>query len=661
MALAMGMVLLGLALIIAPWTLAGVSWVSQIILAVVGAAVLIVSGVLIVIAKLYQRTSANQGFVRTGMGGRRVVLDGGAIVIPVVHRVVPVSLETMKLEVERAGEDALITRDNLRCDIRAEFYIKVQAAQDDILNASRSLGDRSINAAAVRELVFEKLVSALRSVAATRELAQLHAERDDFANAVSQLVREDLKSNGLTLESVTISRLDQTSTDRLNEKNVFDAQGLRKIAEITQKARVERNLYERDAEREIVDKNVDTRKQVLDLEKDQAEAEAVQASAVAIIRAERQQEAETYGIEQRRLVETKQIDKERQVQQAEVERDLRVNIASVQAQKDIIAQEQEQQTADILRNQAIQAADVDRERVVEVTKREQQIAVAEAEQRRAAAQEEQLTAEAERERAAQEVITVEQVAGADRQKQVQVISAEQQAEQEKIREQMEADIEAYTKAKLAQGEQEAALRLAEAIRARAEAERDAATMTATGEEAKQMVPVNVKREEVNVDSARVHDVDAARVEVLRNELGAKADYEKISVELEKILAEIAARKDVGVAFAQSFGTAFSQADISLYGQPEMLGTAMRSFARAAGIGAFMDGMKETLPEGTVEAGVTALAAAFPQLREALQAMTAKEEGDGEAAEAEPDELAEVEAEASEDGKAPAPETKPASE
>jgi len=626
MALAVGMVMLGLALIILPWGgVEGLSTVSQIILTVLGAGVLIVSGVLIIIAKLYQRTSANEAFVRTGMGGRRVVLDGGAIVIPVVHKVVPVSLETMKLEVERAGEDALITRDNLRCDIRAEFYIKVQAAGDDILNASRSLGDRSINAEAVRELVFEKLVSALRSVAATRELAQLHAERDDFASAVSELVREDLKSNGLTLESVTISRLDQTDTVRLNEKNVFDAQGLRKIAEITQKARVERNLYERDAEREIVNKNVATRKQVLDLEKDQAEAEATQASEVAKIRSVRQQEAESYEIEQRRMVETTQIDKERQVQEAEVERDLQVNIAKVEAQKDIITQEQQQQTADILRNQTVQTADVERERTVEVARRERQVAIAQAEQRRAAAEQEQLVAEAQREQAQQEVFTVEEVAKADREKRVQVITAEQQAQQEKIREQMEADIEAYTKAKLAEGEQLAAQRMAEAIRVKAEAERDAATMTASGEQAKQMVPVNVKREEVSVDSARVHDVDAARVEVLRNELGAKAEYEQISVELEKILAEIAARKDIGVSFAQAFGHAFNNANLTLYGEPSMLGTAMNSFAKAAGVGAFMDGMKETLPEGALEAGAAALGAAFPQLKEALLATARRAE------------------------------------
>lgn len=627
MAMAIGMVLVGLALVIGPFLVPGMGALEQLVLVVLGALVLIVSSVLVIIAKLYQRTSANEAFVRTGMGGRKVVLDGGTVVIPVVHRIVPVSLETMKLEVERQGEDALITKDNLRCDIRAEFYIKVQAAGDDILNASRSLGGRSINAVAVRDLVFEKLVSALRSVAATRELAQLHAERDDFANAVSNLVREDLKSNGLTLESVTISRFDQTSTERLNERNVFDAQGLRKIAEITQRARVERNMYERDAEREITNKDVDTRKLVLDLEKAQAEAEATQGAEVAKIRAERAQEAETYAIEQRRLVETAEISKDRQVQQAGVERDLRVNVAQVDAAKTIIANQQEQQTADIKRNEAIQTADVLRQRAVEVAKREQLVAIAEAEQRRALAEQQQLVAEAEREQAAQEVVTVEEVARADREKRVQVINAEQQAEQVKIKQQMEADIEAYKNAKIAEGEQIAAQRLAEAVRVRAEADRDAATLTAAGEQAKQMVPVNVTREQVSVDAARVQDVEAARVQVLRNELSAKAEYEQISVELEKALAEINARKDVGVAFAHSFGEAFSTADLNLYGDPAMLGNALSSFSKAAGIGAFMDGLGATTPPGTVQAGAAALQAIFPQLQEVMSRMATAQEDD----------------------------------
>src|SRR5204863_9082069 len=172
-------------------------------------------------------------------------------------------------------------KDNLRVDLSAEFYIKVQANRDDILQAARSLGARNVQADAVSELVQEKLVSALRTVAATKDLVELHAKRDEFASAVQQIVIHDLSHNGLTLESVTISSLDQTDPTQLQEPNVFDAQGLRKIAEITQRARVERNEIERESEQAVVAKNVVTRKKVLDMERDQAEFEAEQKMKVA--------------------------------------------------------------------------------------------------------------------------------------------------------------------------------------------------------------------------------------------------------------------------------------------------------------------------------------------------------------------------------------------
>jgi len=124
-------------------------------------------------------------------------------------------------------------------------------------------------------LVFEKLVSALRSVAATNDLVEIHAQRDEFASAEQTLVTSDLEQNGLALESVTISRFDQTDQGLLSDNNIFDAQGKRKITEITQSALVERNRIEREALREITMKNVQPRKETLELERDQAQAEAV--------------------------------------------------------------------------------------------------------------------------------------------------------------------------------------------------------------------------------------------------------------------------------------------------------------------------------------------------------------------------------------------------
>ena len=211
--------------------------VSQFLMVAAGGLIILITGILTAITKLYRKTTAHEAFVRTGMGKARVVLDGGAFVVPIIHRVVPVSLETMRLDVSRRGEDALITGDNLRVDIAAEFFIKVQPVAEDILNAARSLGEKSVSEENIRELVMEKLISALRTVAATKSLIELHTKRDEFASAVQQIVTQDLQENGLTLESVTISSLDQTPLEYLKDDNIFDAQGKRRITEVTQETR----------------------------------------------------------------------------------------------------------------------------------------------------------------------------------------------------------------------------------------------------------------------------------------------------------------------------------------------------------------------------------------------------------------------------------------
>ncbi|HJV33218.1 MAG TPA: SPFH domain-containing protein, partial [Patescibacteria group bacterium] len=179
------------------------------VMVISGIALAIVSGVLMIVAKLYQKTRANEALVRTGMGGMKVIKDGGSIVIPVVHQLVRVPLESIRLEMERKGADGLITGDKLRADIKAEFFVRVMAIDDDIMNASRSLGDKLQNAAQVRSLVEDKLVSALRNAAAKKSLEELNSNRDGFMEEVVKIVTGDLKHNGLTLESVTISKLDQ--------------------------------------------------------------------------------------------------------------------------------------------------------------------------------------------------------------------------------------------------------------------------------------------------------------------------------------------------------------------------------------------------------------------------------------------------------------------
>jgi len=568
--------IIGAALAIGPWFAPMLSDIAQLGLFGFGCAVLIVVSVLAVITKLYRKASANMAFVRTGMGGARVIRDGGTIVVPVVHQIIPVSLETMRLNVERRGPHALITRDNLRVDLSAEFYIKVQANSDDILQAARSLGGRNVQPQAVSELVQEKLVSALRTVAATKDLVELHAKRDEFASAVQQIVTHDLSTNGLTLESVTISALDQTDPAQLQERNVFDAQGLRKIAEITQRARVERNEIERGAEQQVVAQNVQTRKKVLDMERDQAEFEAEQRTKVANVRAAREREVAEFKLAQDEAVSRRDIEKMKNIETTEVERLLAVEQAQIAKNVALVERQREQETATIMKKQA-----------VEVAERSKEVAVAEKERERASAQAEMLAAEAERERAKQNVMTVTVSAEAQREAEKKLIAAKQVITESKIREETAADVLAYTAVKTAEGDRKAADLHYEAKLRLAQGDSESAIRRAEGERAIKMVDVTVDRERVGVEQVRV--------EVERQSLSNKQEFEDAALKFELEKKRIDAEREVRIEAAKAMGNMLGKANMQIFGDPETMSRMSHNFMRAASLGLAAEGLLTNLP------------------------------------------------------------------
>jgi uncharacterized membrane protein YqiK len=570
---------LGAAMAIVPWTglVPQLPQTGGYVLTATGAGLLVVVAFITIFTRFYRKTSASMAYVRTGGKGPKVILDDGAIVIPMIHNLTAVSLETMRLNVERRGPHALITKDNLRVDLSAEFYIKVQPSREDIQQAARSLGGRSVQPDAVAELVEDKLVSALRTVAATKELVELHAKRDEFASAVQEIVTHDLATNGLTLESVTISSLDQTDPSALQERNVFDAQGLRKIAEITQKARVERNQIEMEAQRQVVAKNVETKKKVLDMERDQAEFEADQRSKVANVRAAREREVAEFKLSQDEAVARRDIEKQKQIETAEVERTLAVEQAQVARKIAMIAKNREQETSEIIKKQA-----------VEVAERAKEVAVAEKEQERAAAQASALTAEAERESAKQRVMTVTVTAEAEREAAKKLIAAQQVINEKKIRDQTEADVMAYTQIKQADAEREAADMRFQAKLKLADGDAQAAGKRADGERAIKMVDVTVERERVSVEQARV--------EVERQSLSNKQEFEDAALKFELEKFRINAEREIRIAAAQAMSNMFARANMQIFGDPDTMAKMSMQFMRAASVGAAADGLFKTLPD-----------------------------------------------------------------
>ncbi len=565
-----------------------IGFISSLLLMGFGAILFLFGITIAVITKLYRKTTANEAFVRTGMGKAKVVLDGGSLVIPIIHRVVPVSLETMRLNVVRRGEEALITGDNLRVDIAAEFYIKVQPEMNDILNAARSLGERSVSEDSIRELVMEKLISALRTVAATKTLVELHTKRDEFASAVQQIVTQDLQENGLTLESVTISSLDQTAVDFLKDDNIFDAQGKRRITEITQVQLVQRNEIERNAERDIKTKDVDTRKQILDLEKDREFAEATQARDVANVQAERKRETQEFAIQQNQEVELAAVAKELAVQDAGISRDRDLAVATAK-------REEAERLAQIERDKAQQEADVAREQSVEVARRQAEVAVADEETRRAEAQAETRAAEAKRQEETERIETVKITAEAGRRAEQKMITEKQQVDIKQYEDQVEADVKAYTAVKVAEGELTASDKRKQAMLTLAEGESESAKRIAEGERAKEMVPVQIEREKVSVE--------ADRVEVRRQDLENQEKFSEAALQFELKKEQIAANKDVQVEMAKAIATMLQSADMHLFGDPSTVATMTQQFLRSVGWGLTVEGLVDSTPTDVREAAM----------------------------------------------------------
>ncbi|MHC5080517.1 MAG: flotillin family protein, partial [Planctomycetota bacterium] len=411
----------------------------------------------------YKKAKADEAFVRTGMGGAKVFADAGGFIVPLVHEIKWISLETMRLEVERKSKDALITNDKFRVDVKVEFYIRVPARSDQILTAARSLGEKSLSADSVKELVEAKLVGALRSVAATKNMIELHEDRDGFADEVQKALMNDLPQNGLNLESVSIVFLDQTDKDVLDPKNVFDAEGLKLITDATERARKEKNEIARRAEVAIKEQDVRAVKEKLELERDQEYAAAAQYKEVETYRAEREAETMKFKIEQEQSVREREISKERAISEAEILKEQQIKEADISREQRVREADIAKETYLIARQKEREETEIQKELAIEVAKREKEIGIIQKEKERELEHAKELEAVAEKERAHQAVITVEKTAEADREKDVVLINQRAESEKDQIDMQVAADAAAYEVMKRAEAEQKSAEMKAAAI------------------------------------------------------------------------------------------------------------------------------------------------------------------------------------------------------
>ena len=355
---------------------------STILISVV--AVILIVGIGVVMGTLYRRASRDQAYVRTGLGGRKVVLDGGALILPIFHSFSYVSLNTLRLEVKRSEQESMITKDRMRADITAEFYVRVKPDEENIALAAQTLGERTNDADELRNLVEAKFVDGLRSVAARMTLRELQEQRSEFVKGVQEAVAHDLQSNGLELESVSLTRLDQTDIKHFNPNNSFDAEGLTALTQITEDRRRERNEIQRDNEVRIATKDRDATLLRLTIKREEKDAELSQERDIANKTAETRAEAAKAEQLARQAEETARLDAEQAI--AEREAQTRQARETSRIEADIaVAERSEQESQAKARAREAEALAIKAEervvtaRAVEIAERDKAIAVIDAE------------------------------------------------------------------------------------------------------------------------------------------------------------------------------------------------------------------------------------------------------------------------------------------
>lgn len=499
---------------------------ANLFITIVGSAVALMVIFLLVYRSFYKKAPADSALVVSGGRKKRVVF-GGTLINPLTNTSQLISLNTLQLPVERTGQAALITKDSLRVDLEAQFYVKIEPNEQDVLKAVASLGDKTLTPSEVNKLLEGKLVGVLRSVAATMDLQELHEKRQEFSDQVQEACRDDLEQNGFKLESVAVTNLDQTPLEALDENNRFDVVAIQTIKQEvedrqTQTARIEQeNQVQREedrlkAELAIKQREEETETQALEVARRLEFAQEEQRKSIATNKAEQEREIEAHKLEQQQAVEEARIKQEEVVKSTEILQKQRLDTARIEQERQVqeteIAQKQAVEIARVQQEQTIEEAQIQRSLSVERAKIEQERAVEEAgitsrivlidkereekeaeaqnaiqvsvkEKQREAALIELLEVSAQKARAEASVLTAEAVEEAERQSKIALIRAEQEADEERIAKERAADAEAYAVVEAAKAELDAAEVKSQAQRILAEALLVEAKAKADGEEA----------------------------------------------------------------------------------------------------------------------------------------------------------------------------------
>lgn len=587
----------------------------------VGIFFVILLGFAAVFKSFYVKVEQGTALIVNDMSSTPKVHFTGALVYPIIYKKEFMKISLITLEIDRRGADGLICSDNMRADITVAFYLRVNETPEDVLKVAKSVGaSRASDREAVNELFNAKFSEALKTVGKQIEFVSLFEDRQMFREKIIQVIGNDL--NGYVLEDVAIDYLEQTPKSSLDPNNILDAEGIKKITELTAAQNVRTNILERDEELAIKKKNVETVEAMLELERQQKDAEAKQEREIETIKAREQAETKKVQEEERLKAQTATI---------KVEEDLQVQKENQQREIEVAEQNR-------LRAVAIEEEKVTRARDLEVVSREREVELQRIEAEKAVEVERKEIANVIRERVAvdktvaieeEHIKEVREVSEADRAKQTQVLAAEAVAEEDKVKQIKAAEAEeqaakhkAIEITTIAQANLDAAAKEADAKKKLAEgvqAERaapglaDAKVLEAKADanEKQGVAEANVIKAKGDAEADALLGTGKAQAEVTLEQFKAEAEglvdkfdamdkmsddarsHEEFRMSLEtalkEALASIDAGKEIAKENAEILAIALEKAKIDIVGGEQHF---FDSFAKSLSVGKAVDGLAD---------------------------------------------------------------------
>lgn len=539
------------------------------------AAISAIVGIIVAFTKFYRKPGPEEAIVKTGWGGLKVATGSGMVVIPLLQEGNMMDLSVKTILIDREGSEGLICKDNMRADIKVTFFVRVNNQKEDISTVAETIGPaRASEQAKLEELFEAKFSEALKTVGKAFDFVQLYTERDQFKEQILKVIGTDL--NGYVLDDCAIDYLEQTPLEMLSPTNILDAEGIKKITELTAAEKVKENQFTRDKEKTLKKQDVEAEEAILELERQRVEANEKQQKEIAAISAREQAEAAKIAEEERLKAETARIRTEEDLAVQEQNKERQIIVAQRNKEKtDAVEQERVVRDKDLEATERLRVvglADIDKEKAIEVEKKNIQEVIRERVEVERGVVEEQ-----------EKIKDTEAFMKADRDKQVAVTVAGQEAEEKLIAE-----------VKAAEAEKSAAEKLAEKVRIEAEAKRDAAeketeaTKMLAEAKAADHAAVGLAEADVMTATAEAKRQDGtAEAEVAKLKYSAEAegiqekaeamklfdsvgkDHEEFKLRLDKDkeieIAAIAAQQDIAEAQAGIVGEALKSARIDIVG------------------------------------------------------------------------------------------------